>query len=129
MAKLMFPSSKSHAEKPFDLIHVDIWDSYRVFTRGKFRYFLTLVDDCTRVTWVYLMEMKSEYLNTLMKFDEYVSNQFGCKIKVVRSGNALEFADKRCSEYFAKKGMIHQKVVSSHTSAECKGGDETQTSA
>lgn len=53
--------------------------------------------------------MKSDYLDTLMKFAEYVSNQFDGKIKVVRSDNALEFADKGCTEYFAKKGMIHQK--------------------
>ncbi|KAL8145122.1 hypothetical protein AgCh_003365 [Apium graveolens] len=31
------------------------------------------------------------------------------RIKVVRSDNALEFAGKACTEYFAKKGMIHQK--------------------
>lgn len=39
MTKLVFPSSKLHAEKPFDLIHVDIWGPYRVCTRGKFRFF------------------------------------------------------------------------------------------
>lgn len=73
--------------------------------------------------------MKSDYLDTLMKFAEYVSNQFDEKVKVVRSDNALEFADKGCTEYFAKKRNDTSKVMPSYTLAKCKGGEEAHTSA
>lgn len=56
MTRLAFPVSSSHAPKAFDLLHVDIWGPYKVSTRGKFRFFLTLVDDYSRMTWVYLLE-------------------------------------------------------------------------
>lgn len=109
MTKLVFPSSELHASKAFELIHTDIWGPYKVNTRGKFRFFLTLVDDWTRMTWVHLLEKKSDYLSTMIKFEEFIGNQFDGKIQVIRSDNALEFADKACAEYFAKKGILHQK--------------------
>lgn len=80
MTKLSFPASLSHASAPFELIHTDIWGPYKVATRGRFRFFLTFVDDCSRMTWVYLLEKKSDYLNTLMTFEEYIFNQFNGKI-------------------------------------------------
>ena len=42
-----------------EMIHMDVWGSYRVPKHKGFRYFLTLVDDCTRTTWVYLLKQKS----------------------------------------------------------------------
>lgn len=107
MTRLAFPFSSSHAANAFKLVHTDIWGPYKVPTRGKFRFFLTLVDDYSRMTWVYLLEKKSDYLSTLIKFEEYVGTQFKGKIQVIRSDNALEFADKMCTDHFAKKGMVH----------------------
>lgn len=95
MNKLTFPTSNSHALKPFDLIQTDIWEPYKVPTRGKFRSFLTLVDDHSRMTWVYLLEKRSDYLSTLLRFKEYVVTQFDGKLKVIRSDNALEFVLQR----------------------------------
>ena len=45
--------------KPFELVHFDVW----VFVLESFdgyRYFVTFVDDFTRVTWLYLLKFKSE---------------------------------------------------------------------
>ena len=50
MTKSPYPTSKSHASYPFELLHIDIWGPYRVETRGKHRFFLTVVDDKTRAT-------------------------------------------------------------------------------
>lgn len=109
MTRLAFSASESRASKPFDLLHVDIWGPYKVVTGTKFRFFLTLVDDYSRVTWVYLLARKSDYLNTLMKFGDYVDTQYNSKLRIVRSDNALEFKDKACEAYFTKRGMVHQK--------------------
>lgn len=56
LPKLSFSLSTSRAAAPFDLVHIDIWDPYRVCTTSKYKYFLTLVDDHTKTTWVYLVE-------------------------------------------------------------------------
>lgn len=71
--KLPYKLSDSHSTAPFELVHTDIWGPYKVPTKGKFRYFLTLVDDFSRMTWVYLLQFKSDYYNTLLVFLNYVS--------------------------------------------------------
>ena len=55
-ARLPYALSDSHAAEPFELVHIDIWGAYRVATHRKFIYFLTIVDDHTRTTWVYLLQ-------------------------------------------------------------------------
>ena len=111
MAKFTKPPytlSDSHAASPFDLIHMDICGPYKVSTKGKYRYFLTIVDDHSRNTWVYLLQFKSESLSTFESFYNYAHTHFGKSIKVIRSDNALEFHDGPCQKFFAKMGIIHQ---------------------
>ena len=62
--------------KVFHLIHVDIWGPYRVETRGKHRYFLTIVDDCSRNNWVHLLKEKSYAFKAIEEFVLMVKNQF-----------------------------------------------------
>lgn len=106
--KLPFSASDSYAAKAFELIHTNIWGPYRVCTRQKFRYFLTIVDDHTRMTWIYLLEHKSEYLKTLKTFYNFVEKQFGASIQQVRSDNAREFKDATCQLFFQSQGIVHQ---------------------
>ena len=47
LARQPFHSSMSKSAKVCELIHMDIWGPYRVPTHRQFKYFLTLVDDCT----------------------------------------------------------------------------------
>ncbi|GKD85966.1 ribonuclease H-like domain-containing protein, partial [Tanacetum coccineum] len=42
------------------LVHLDLWGPYRVHSREGYRYFLTIVDDYSRVVWVYLVKTKDE---------------------------------------------------------------------
>ncbi|XP_030934597.1 uncharacterized protein LOC115960041 [Quercus lobata] len=89
--RLPFPFHNHVSEFPFDLIHCDIWGPYVVPTVAGHKYFLTIVDDCTRSTWVYLMKSKSETRSLLQSFYTMIKNQFGKSIKVFRTDNGLEF--------------------------------------
>ncbi|KAK9681574.1 hypothetical protein RND81_10G012100 [Saponaria officinalis] len=95
----------------FDLIHMDIWGPYKVAYEGKYRYFLTLVDDKSRGIWVYLLGQKSEAFNTLKYFYESIKTQFCKRIKVIRSNNALEFDDYQCKNLFEENGILHQTSI------------------
>lgn len=106
--KLPFPLSNSHAAVAFELIHIDIRGPYKVCTWGKFKHFLTIVDDHTRSTWVYLLQFKSDTLFTLELFRQYVKTQFSRDIKVIKSDNTLEFDDSSCKQFFQKYGITHQ---------------------
>ncbi|GJS67365.1 cysteine-rich receptor-like protein kinase 8 [Tanacetum coccineum] len=106
--KLPYSLSESHSTSVFELIHIDIWGSYKVPTNKKFRYFLTIVDDCTRGTWVYLLEQKSDSFEALKSFIKFVATQFEKKVKIVRSDNALEFVKDQCRPFLIIQSIFHQ---------------------
>ena len=51
--RLSFTSHNHMSQFPFDLVHCDIWGPYHVSSHSGYRFFLTLVDDCTRFTWIF----------------------------------------------------------------------------
>lgn len=101
-----FPLSTNKASDLFDLIHCDIWGSYRVASSCGAHYFLTIVDDCSRATWVYLMVGKYEVGQLIKNFCAMVTTQFNKHVKVLRSDNGQEFLCLK--EFFAEMGILHQ---------------------
>lgn len=55
-----FPNSTIVTHAPFGLVHMDIWPPLSVPSLHGHKYFLTIVDDYTRHTWIFLMKLKSE---------------------------------------------------------------------
>jgi hypothetical protein len=103
--RLPFPNNTHLSSKSFDLLHVDIWGPYHVPTVEGYKYFLTLVDDCTRTTWIYLMKAKSDTRSLLISFITMIQTQFHTMLKQIRSDNGQEF---HLPEFYASKGIIHQ---------------------
>ncbi|KAK9748552.1 hypothetical protein RND81_02G066200 [Saponaria officinalis] len=60
-----FNLSISHALSPFDLIHCDLWGPYSENASCGSSHFLTIVNDFSRSTWVYLLRNKSDTKQTL----------------------------------------------------------------
>lgn len=63
-----FSLSSISTVKPFELLHIDIWGAYHIPSFSGARYFLTIVDDYTHCTWVYLMCHKSDTRTFFMHF-------------------------------------------------------------
>lgn len=66
--KLTFPSNQHKSQHIFDLIHCDIWGTMSVSTLDGYRYFLIIVDDLSRSTWLYLMHSKSQTSKLIQSF-------------------------------------------------------------
>ena len=71
---LCFPISTSKSKKCFDLIHVDVWGPYSIPSIHGHKYFLTIVNDYSRYTWIFLLKQKSEVVNVLENFSYFCSN-------------------------------------------------------
>ena len=66
--RLPFSSSIISNHSPFELIHIDTWGPYHTRTYSGHRFFLTIVDDFTRVTWTHVMVTKDETISLIKAF-------------------------------------------------------------
>lgn len=106
--RLPFSDSMSHTLSLFDLVHCDLWGPFNLLDRSKCRYILTIVDDSSRATWLYLLQSKSDTFGALSSFISYVYTQFSCAIKVLRTDNGTKFCNKKCNNLFSRLGIVHQ---------------------
>ena len=74
------------------MIHIDVWGPFQTPTHDGYKYFFTLVDDCTRVTWLYLLKDKGFVAIVFHEFLQFVKTQYNCNVKAIRSDNASELA-------------------------------------
>jgi len=73
-----FPVSASCTSYIFEMLHVDLWDPCAHPTYNDYKYFITIVDDYSRVTWTHLLSHKSNafpflnllFLSSILNFKE-----------------------------------------------------------
>lgn len=107
---MSFKSNVYFASKPFYLIHSDVWGPSKIKTMSGKKWFVTFIDDHTRLCWVYLMEKKSEVEQRFQDFFNMINNQFQTKIGILRSDNGTEYFNKYLSTFLVTKGIIHQST-------------------
>lgn len=100
--RLPFPDSSSRVDSPFALLHIDVWGPFHIQIHDNKPFFLTIVDNFTRSTWVYLMQFKSDALLVLKNFISLVKNQFNTSVKMIRTDNGREFGNKESIFLLAK---------------------------
>jgi hypothetical protein len=104
--RVSFPISSSNKIELFELIHCDVWGPYSVSSSCGASYFLTIVDDCSRGVWIYLMANKTEVANLIKNFCAMTQTQFGKKVKCIRSDNGTEFTSLQ--HYLAEHGILFE---------------------
>ena len=109
-ARKPFYTSSVKTSSVFSLLHMDVWGPYKESTYNKCRFFLTIVDDFTRMTWVFLLQHKSDVVQTFKDFVQHAENRHTAHIQVVRTDNGTEFCGGAMQEYLLLKGFEHQKT-------------------
>ncbi|KAJ9701255.1 hypothetical protein PVL29_006553 [Vitis rotundifolia] len=105
--RVSFPISNKRSSHHFHLIHSDIWGPLTIPNVFGARWFVSLNDDCTRVTWIFLLKQKSDVSIVIPNFHSMVQNQFGVKIKSFRTDNARDYFNQTLSPYFQSQGILH----------------------
>lgn len=108
--RLPFNHSTNKVLAIFNLLHIDIWNPYHVPTYDGNKIFLTIVDDHSKITWLFLLILKSDTIVVLRQFLKMVQTQFNKTTKVIRSDNGSEFVNTECSNLFDSYGIIHQRT-------------------
>ncbi|XP_071693351.1 uncharacterized protein [Rutidosis leptorrhynchoides] len=73
-----------------------------------YKYFLTIVDDHSRLVWVFLLKQKSDASQNVIDFTEMFLNQFNKSIKIVRSDNGI-IHQTSCAYTPQQNGVVDRK--------------------
>jgi transposase InsO family protein len=106
--RLPFPLNNKRSLSPFYLIHSDVWGPSTIPNVTGARWFVTFIDDCTRVTWVFLLKNKSDVCYVFPNFFYMIKNQFGVNIKRLRSDNGKEYFNHVLTSFCNKEGVVHE---------------------
>lgn len=107
-----FPLSFNKSPVPFMIIHSDVWGPSKITTLGGSRWFVTFIDDCTRMTWVCLMKTKSEVTSLFQQFHKMITTQYSKQVQVLRSDNGGEYMDSDLQHFLKEQGIVHQTTCS-----------------
>ncbi|KAL0545170.1 hypothetical protein IC582_020316 [Cucumis melo] len=106
---LSFPNSAYLCDKPFGLIHSDIWGPAPCTTVNGYRYFVLFIDDYSRFTWIYFLKNRSSLYQIYVDFATIVQTQFSSTIKILPTDNAMEYKDSRLLSFLTQKGTLIQR--------------------
>jgi hypothetical protein len=103
-------STQEHHDtrEPLELLHMDLFDSIAYISIGGSKYCLVIVDDYSRFTWVFFLREKPQTQETLTKFLRQAQNEFGLKIKKIRSDNGTKFKNSQIEGFLEEEGIKHE---------------------
>ena len=107
-----FPLILNKSPSPFMVIHSDVWGPSKVPTLSGSRWFVTFIDDCTRMTWLCLVKTKDEVNLLFQKFHKMIETQYNAKVRVLCSDNGGEYQSSNLQKYLEEHDIIHQTTCS-----------------
>jgi hypothetical protein len=106
--RVSFPISMNKSPAPFMVVHSDVWGPTNTPSLNESRWFVSFIDDHTRMTWICLMKSKSEVSSLFQQFHKMIATQYQTNIQVIRTDNGGEFINHSLKDYLNTHGIIHQ---------------------
>lgn len=69
---------------------------------------MSFIDDCTRVTQIFLLKCKSNVSLVLQNFSSMIKNPSAVNIKRFMSDNARNYFNQVLTPCFQKEGTVHE---------------------
>lgn len=97
--------------QPLDLLHMDLVGPIQTESIGGKKYFLVVVDDYSRFTWVAFLHDKSEAFKNFHSLCNRIQTekQSHClDITRIRTDHGTEFENSSFAEFCDKRGIKHE---------------------
>ena len=92
-------------------MHSDVCGPISTASYGSANYFVTVIDDYSRIFRTYFMRTKDEVFSKFKEYEAEVANQTDKRIKVLCTENGGEYMSKQFENYLKMKGLVHQTTV------------------
>ena len=112
--RLPFTASGTSSSRPLQLLHTDVCGPLPITSSGGNNYFLTLLDDYSRLSIVIPLARKSDVAQTVIDTITLLENQTGNRVKSVRSDNGTEYLNHKLEHFYRDKG-IHMQTTNRYT--------------
>jgi transposase InsO family protein len=89
--KIPFPSSERKGKGVLEIIHSDVCGTMSTTSSNGYVYYVSLIDDFSRKSWIYFLKRKGEVFSKFKEFKTLIENIFEKNIKVLRLDNGGEF--------------------------------------
>jgi len=110
--RLSFPKmAKYRAAGALELVHGDLCGPITPATHGGRKYFILLVDDCSRFMWLQLLTSKSEAAEAIKKFKARAEAESSKKLRVLRTDRGGEFTSMEFAAYCAAEGVVRHHTT------------------
>jgi transposase InsO family protein len=106
--RISYSPSLNKSSEPFEVIHTDVWGPAKVPAISSARYFVTFIDECTRMIWVSLLVHKNDVCLAFQTFHRMIQTQYQKQIRVVQSDNGTEFVAASLGNFLRSHGIRHQ---------------------
>ncbi|KAM1594973.1 hypothetical protein PS2_001292 [Malus domestica] len=107
-SKLPFSVLPCTSVRPFHLVHADVWGPSPSLSCTGFKYYLIIVDDFTKYSWLYPLYLKSDVSSALITFVLKVQTLFASKVQCFRTDSGGEFLNHSLQAFFNDQGITHQ---------------------
>ncbi|CAI7856500.1 unnamed protein product, partial [Closterium sp. NIES-53] len=112
LPRTSFPTSTTRASAPLELVHTDVCGPMQTPEREKgSKYFITFLDDFSRLSWVTLVKTKDEVAKVFKHWIRYAEREAGAKVKILMSDRGGECMGKDLESFLEYKGITHQLSV------------------
>ena len=105
--RLPFQHATWRVTAKLQLIHTDFCGPQRTPSLNGSKYYIIFIYDFTRMCWIYFLKFKSEVVSVFFKFKQWIENQSGCKIQVLRSDNGKEYTSNEFNKFCEETGIEH----------------------
>jgi len=112
MTRKSFPKvSSSRSARVCDLIHTDVCGPMQTITPSGNRYFMTMIDDYSGHTTVYLLKSKSEVPSKIKEYVKYLQTKFGLTPKRIRSDRGGEYMSENLKTFLRDEGIKMELTI------------------
>ncbi|WVY99308.1 hypothetical protein V8G54_025378 [Vigna mungo] len=104
----------SGSRERLEVVHSDICGPLDVPTLAGNRYFVTFVDEFSRMIWVYFIKQKSEVLETFKYFKKLTEKEIEKSLKLLQTDGGDEYTSREFEDFCQENDIVHE-VTAPHT--------------
>lgn len=103
--RVEFRAKENSTSKSLEVVHIDLCGPMRTKGLNGEQYFMLLINDYTRIIWVFFLKNKLEAFECFRIYKDMVENEIDLKIKFLRSNNGGECMSKGFQHFCEEKGI------------------------